>query len=127
MPMLKVMIAEDDLFMADMLADFLGENGYDVCGIASTVEDGIELGERCKPDLAVLDMRLAAGGHGKAIAARLKRQGGPGILYATGNNGNLGPLGLSKADGDACLGKPYRPADLLRALKIVEGIVATGR
>ena len=125
--MLKVMIAEDDLFMADMLGDFLGESGYEVCGIARTVEEAVALGERHKPDLAVLDMRLAEGGRGTDIAARLKRQGGPGILYATGNIGNIGELGLTKADGDACLGKPYRPSDIVRALKIVEQIVSTGK
>jgi hypothetical protein len=44
----------------------------------------------------------------------------------TGNNGVLGPWGLTKADGHASLGKPFRPADLLRALEIVEQIVSTG-
>ena len=125
--MLKVMIAEDDLYMADMLGDFLGESGYEVCGIARTVAEAIALGERHKPDLAVLDMRLAEGGRGTDIAARLKRPGGPGILYATGNIGNLGEIGLTKADGDACLGKPYRPSDIVRALKLVEQIVTSGK
>jgi hypothetical protein len=33
---------------------------------------------------------------------------------------------LSGAEGDACLAKPYRFADLVRGLEIVAGIVATG-
>ena len=69
--MSTVMIAEDDLLMADMLEDVLVAGGYEVCGIARTVEQGIELGDRCKPDLAVLDIRLADGGLGTDIAARL--------------------------------------------------------
>jgi two-component sensor histidine kinase/ActR/RegA family two-component response regulator len=124
--MLKVMIAEDDFFMADLLGEYLGDNGYEVCGIASTVEEAVELGERHKPDLAVLDMRLAAGGRGTDVAAWLKRQGGPGILYATGNIRNIGPTTLTKDNGEACLGKPFRPEDLVRALKIVEQLVSTG-
>src|SRR5471032_1707583 len=122
--MVKVMIAEDDLLMADMLEDVLIESGYEVCGIARTVEEGVELGERYKPDLALLDLRLAAGGLGTEIAARLDRQGRPGVLYATGNNGQIE---LTKANGEACLGKPYRAADVVRALKIVEEIVSTGK
>ncbi|MEA2731969.1 MAG: hypothetical protein QOF70_6444 [Acetobacteraceae bacterium] len=121
--MLKVMIAEDDLFMADMLEDVLIGGGYDVCGIARTVSEAIELGERHKPDLAVLDVRLADGDLGTDIGARLNRVGGPGILYATGN---LGQIDLGHANGTACLVKPYRPADLIRALKIVEQILSTG-
>jgi DNA-binding response OmpR family regulator len=117
--MLKVMIAEDDLFLANALGAFLADNGYDVCGIAPTVEAGISLGDRHKPDLAVLDVRLFAGGHGKEIAAELMGRG-LGVLYVTGNNGALGPWGLAKGDGHACLNKPFQPADLLRALAIVE-------
>ena len=87
--MLKVMIAEDDLMMADMLEDVLVEGGYEVCGIARTVEKGVELGERHQPDLAVLDLRLAGGGLGTEIATRLNRRGQLGVLYATGNIGHL--------------------------------------
>jgi two-component sensor histidine kinase/ActR/RegA family two-component response regulator len=119
----KVMIAEDDLMMADMLEEVLVEGGYEVCGIARTVEMAVELGERHQPDLAVLDLRLAGGGLGTEIAARLNHQNHLGILYATGN---LGHIGLTKADGEACLGKPYRSEDVVRALKIVEEIVSTG-
>jgi two-component sensor histidine kinase/ActR/RegA family two-component response regulator len=121
--MLKVMIAEDDLMMADMLEDVLVEGGYEVCGIARTVDKAVELGERHKPDLAILDLRLAEGGLGTDIAARLNHQGRPGVLYATGNASHVS---LTKADGEACLGKPYRPEDVVRALKIVEQIVNTG-
>ena len=106
-----------------MLEDVLVGNGYDVCGIARTVEKAVELGERHKPDLAVLDVRLADGGIGTDIAARLNRRGSLGVLYASGN---AGQMGLTKADGEACLGKPYRPVDVVRALKIVEQMVSTG-
>jgi len=122
--MLKVMIAEDDLLMADMLEEFLIDAGFQVCGIARTVEEGIALGRLHKPDLALLDLRLANGGLGTEIAAQLDRQGGLGILYATGN---AGQIRLTKDDGEACLDKPYRPADVVRALNIVEEIVSTGK
>jgi two-component sensor histidine kinase len=121
--MLKVMIAEDDLFMADMLEDILVDAKYEVCGIARTVDTAVELCERHKPDLAILDLRLAEGGLGTEIAARLLPPGRPGILYATGNAGNNR---LTKVDGEACLGKPYRPEDIVRALKIIEQIIVTG-
>jgi DNA-binding response OmpR family regulator len=78
--MTKVMIAEDDLLMADMVSDILVQSGYEVCGIARTVEEGGELGVRYKPELAVLDLRLEAGGLGSDIAARLTGPSRPGIL-----------------------------------------------
>jgi two-component sensor histidine kinase/DNA-binding response OmpR family regulator/putative methionine-R-sulfoxide reductase with GAF domain len=121
--MLKVMIAEDDLMMADMLEDLLVIDGYEVCGIANTVERAVKLCELHAPDLAILDLRLADGGLGTEIAARLNYPGRPGILYATGNGNQIR---LTRTDGEACIGKPYHPQDVVRSLKIVEQIVKTG-
>jgi len=121
--MTNVLIAEDDLFVADMLENVLVEGGYDVCGIARTVQEGIALTQLHQPDLAVLDLRLAEGGLGTDIAARFNRQDRPGVLYATGN---VDQIRMAKADGEACLSKPYLPADVIRALQLVEQIVTTG-
>jgi len=121
--MLRVLIAEDDLMIADMTEAILVAQGYEVCGIARTVGEAVALGRRHKPDLAVIDLRLADGGLGTAIATQLGPLGRLGVLYATGN---ISHIMLTAADGDACLAKPYRPADLVRGLEIVAGIVATG-
>ncbi len=116
-----VMIAEDDLLVADMLEGVLVDNGYDVCGIARTVDKAIELSERYKPDLAILDIGLAEGGLGTDIPARLKQTDHMGILYASGN---VGQMNLTNADGEALISKPFRPEDVIRALKVVEQIVS---
>ena len=42
--MLKVLIAEDDLMIADMSEDVLVEHGYEVCGIGCTVDQAVTLG-----------------------------------------------------------------------------------
>jgi CheY-like chemotaxis protein len=121
---LKVLIAEDDLMIADLAEEILIEHGYEVCGIARTVAEAVVLAQHHKPDLAVLDLRLADGDLGTEIAAQLLPLGRLGVLYATGN---ISQVVLTSADGDACLSKPYRSADLLRSLEIVAEIVATGR
>jgi len=121
--MLQVLIAEDDLVIADLVEGALIGGGYQVCGIASTVAEAVKLGEDSRPDLAVLDLRLAEGGVGTEIAARLGNRGKLGVLYATGN---AAEFALTAADGDACIDKPYRPSDIVRALKVVEQIVRTG-
>jgi DNA-binding response OmpR family regulator len=118
-----VLIAEDDLMIADMIEEVLVAHGYDVCGIARTVAEAVVIGLRHKPDLAVLDLRLADGGLGTDIAAQLGAVGRLGILYATGN---MAEVILTAADGHACLAKPYSAADLLDALKIVADLVDTG-
>ncbi len=69
--MLKVLIAEDELMIADLLEETLIMSGYEVCGIARTVDQAVALAELHKPDLAVLDVRLARGGRGPEIARQL--------------------------------------------------------
>jgi CheY-like chemotaxis protein len=121
---LKVLIAEDDLMIADLAEEILVGGGYEVCGIARTVAEAVALAQRHKPDLAVLDLRLADGGLGTDIAAQLLPLGRLGVLYATGS---ISQVVLTTADGNACLSKPYSSADLLRGLEIVAEIVATSR
>ena len=121
--MLRVLIAEDELIIADLLEQYLIEQGFEVCGIARTVADAVALGELHKPDVAILDIRLARGGQGPEIAKRLKCRGRLGVLYATGESrkSNLGP-----SDGEALITKPYRLEDVGRALEIVHEIATVG-
>jgi CheY-like chemotaxis protein len=121
---LKVLIAEDDLMIADRAEEILVDSGYEVCGIARSVAEALALAQHHKPDLAVLDLRLADGGLGTDIAAGLLPFGRIGVLYDTGN---ISQVVLTTADGDACLSKPYRTVDLLRSLEIVAEIVAAGK
>jgi hypothetical protein len=109
--------------IADSAEDIIVENGYQVCGIARTVAEGVALAWVHKPDLAPVDLRLGDDELGTEDAAQLVPRGKLGILYATGN---VSQVVLSLADGHACLSKPYRAADLLRSLEIVSEVVDTG-
>jgi DNA-binding response OmpR family regulator len=120
--MFKVLIVEDDLMLADFAEEILVERGYEVSGIARTVADAVALARHSRPDLVILDLRLADGGLGTEVAAQLASLGRPGILYVTGNMSQV-----ALTNGDACLAKPYRSADLLRGLEIIAEIVATGK
>jgi len=120
--MLKVLIVEDDLMLADFAEEILIERGYEVSGIARTVDDAVALVRHSRPDLVILDLRLADGGLGTEVASQLPSAGRPGILYVTGNMSQV-----ALTNGDACLAKPYRAADLFRGLEVVAEIIATGK
>jgi DNA-binding response OmpR family regulator len=121
--MLKVLIAEDDLLIADLAEETLTEHGYEVCGIGRNVADSLALASRHKPDLAILDVRLADGDMGTAIAAELTDRRNLGILYVTGN---IAAVEQAAVHGHACLQKPYRSMDLLRSLEIVAEMIDSG-
>lgn len=122
--MARIIIVEDDLLIADLLEDVLVDAGYDVCGIASNVAEAVDLCDRRRPDLAVLDLRLADGDCGTEIAARVKGDHKPGILYATAN---ARTVPLTAVDGEACITKPYHCADIVQALQIVSELADKGK
>lgn len=121
--MIKVLIAEDDLMIADIAGEFLSASGYEVCGIARTVGEAVAFSKAYQPDLALIDLRLARGGIGTEIVRQLPAGERPGILYASGN---VSQFDLTKNDGEASISKPYSAEDLVRSLEIVAEIVATG-
>ena len=120
--MAKVLIAEDELILADLLESTLLNSGYEVCGIARTVAEGISLARYHRPDFAIINFHLANGDRGTDLAAELEDIPALGILFVTGNVGNA----LTSANGHACLTKPYRENEVRRALEIVGEIVAGG-
>ena len=122
--MLRVLIAEDQLIIAELMEVVLIASGYEVCGIASTVDEAVALGELHKPDLAVLDVQLARGGYSPEIARRLNSHGKFGVLYTSGEDARISTLTL--ADGEASIAKPYSAEDLVRALEIVREIAIGG-
>ena len=114
--MVKVLIAEDSILLADMLEDFLESQGFEVCGIASTVTEAVMLADLHQPDIAIFDYRLANGEFGSQIRPLLKDKLKMRILYASGD-----PLDkkLNHDDGDAYIQKPYGLYDLIRSIGVV--------
>ncbi len=114
--MLKVLIAEDNILLADLLGDYLTSQNYDVCGLAHTVDEAVALADLHKPDIAVFDFRLSNGEFGSQIRERMQDKKSMAIIYVSGD-----PLDnkLSREDGDAYIQKPYGMKDLSRALQIV--------
>jgi DNA-binding response OmpR family regulator len=122
--MLKVLIAEDDIIIADMIEDRLVLDGFIVCGIACNIAEAVSLAVQEKPDVAIVDVRLADGDLGTDLAVRLRELDGDlGILYATGNVEAV----LGHSVGEACLRKPFKAAALAPALRLVVNKLRTGQ
>jgi len=115
----KVLVVEDSVLLADMVEDFLISGGYEVCGIARTIQEAVLLADLHKPDLGVFDFRLANDELSSQIRPLLQDKTSMGILYATGDALNTI---LSNADGEAYIQKPYGRNDLLKALETVQAI-----
>ena len=120
---MKVIVAEDDIMLADYLADALADLGHEVSGVACDVAGAVALARAHHPGVAILDMHLGRDEHGTEIANRLSASNdldGIGILYVTGEAEQVVRVARF---GHACLHKPYSLATLQRAITIVDNMV----
>jgi DNA-binding response OmpR family regulator len=111
-----VLIVEDEPLIAALAEDALLDAGFEVSGIAAHAHGALRLVHERRPDLVLLDVRLAGSRDGIELAGDLAPMG-IGILFVTGN---CREVRLRATHGEACLSKPYRPDDMIAALRIVD-------
>lgn len=69
-----VLIVEDDALTALELSNLAAQVGCRVVGLASTGPRGVALADHLRPDLVLLDVRLAKGTDGLDAARQIRRQ-----------------------------------------------------
>ena len=108
-PNIRVLIIEDDPFIAMDLEDTLVEAGYHVCGLAGSVEEGLSSIERESPSLATLDYHLGRD-TSDAIADALDKRRIPYVYIS----GNAHELDWATAP---VISKPVAPRTVVRTLE----------
>ena len=113
---MDILVVEDEFLLALALEDCLTRAGHRVIGPARRRADALDCAARARPDLVLLDIRLAGGDDGVELAAELDERVGAPILYASGQTEEArdAPVGLG------VLRKPYSERDLLRSVRVVE-------
>ncbi|MBI3307395.1 MAG: response regulator [Candidatus Omnitrophica bacterium] len=110
----KILIAEDERDIAQMLALRLEEAGYDVL-IASSGPEAIALTKSGKPDLILLDFTLPKM-NGDVVCRELKSDSNcariPIILLSAYRQDQID----EHHEADAYLGKPYEAEELLEKI-----------
>src|SRR4051794_37934673 len=66
----RILLVEDDYFVALELEHELSDAGFEVIGIATTAEEAVNIGKSENPDLAIMDIRL--GGHRDGVDAAIE-------------------------------------------------------
>jgi CheY-like chemotaxis protein len=80
---LRVLIVEDDPLIALHLELLLRELGHIVVGAASRGSTAIEAAREHRPDLVLMDMRLAGRRDGAEIAAEIRSRYGIPVIFMT--------------------------------------------
>lgn len=117
----RILVAEDEGLVALEIETFLAGAGHDVVGTVAGRADALALARTERPDLALVDVRLANGDSGLDLAADLAALGVP-VLLVTGNC----PRELGRAVALGCLHKPFDERQLLTAVALATRLARGG-
>jgi two-component system, response regulator PdtaR len=116
-PVRRVVIAEDEALIRLDLAEMLAEEGYDVVGQAGDGQTAVELAEKHRPDLAVLDVKMPKL-DGITAAQRIAEQRiAPVVILTAFSQRDLVDRARD-AGAMAYLVKPFSKFDLVPAIEM---------
>jgi len=116
---LRVIVVEDDVMIATLLAELLTDMGH-VCSIESTEAGAVATAARWRPQLMIVDVKLGAGSGVAAVEAitRHERAPTPHVFISA----DISTVAADRPDAVA-IQKPFRESDLVRAMRrAVEGL-----
>lgn len=102
-----ILIVEDDYLVSVQAEAALTDAGFDVVGVANSAEAALELARTGKPDLVVMDIRLAGDRDGVDIAKELFGALGLRSIFATAHNEEAVRRRAQPAKPLGWLPKPY--------------------
>ena len=111
-PRKVVLIVEDQLLIAMALQEELTELGYWVLDLAVRHQEALGLARQVRPDMALVNIDLAGGDDGSALAWDLKAMGIP-VIFISGQKDRVE---LAKEAAVASMPKPYSALDLVEAV-----------
>jgi CheY-like chemotaxis protein len=123
---LRVLLVEDEILTAMDIEYLVQQLGYEVCGIAASAPEAIQAAYDLRPDLVLMDIRLAHGTDGIQAAGEIRKRFGIGSLYLSAHTD---AATLHRAQATQPLGfiaKPYTEAQLETALRTATAMLRGG-
>jgi DNA-binding response OmpR family regulator len=107
-----LMIVEDEVLVSILLRDELQKAGYKVLDLTDRFDAAMEVAKAEKPDLALVNIRLAKGDDGIELSKHLKGLGIPVLLIS----GQVSRASSAKTVAIGSMPKPYDPEEMLLAV-----------
>jgi two-component system, response regulator PdtaR len=113
----SILIVEDEALVASYIQEVLQESGFAIAGIASSGPEAMSLVTTSKPDLALVDIKLAGPMDGIEVAQLLLSHFSVPAIFLSGI---CDPETMARAKAATPLGfleKPFRPSQVFNALE----------
>ncbi|MEB3021921.1 ANTAR domain-containing response regulator [[Mycobacterium] crassicus] len=116
-PARRVVIAEDESLIRLDLAEMLREEGYDVVGEAADGQEAVELAERLRPDLVIIDVKMPRRDGIDAASEIAAKRIAPIVMLTAFSQRELVERARD-AGAMAYLVKPFSASDLVPAIEL---------
>lgn len=120
-----LLVVDDDPRLRELLARYLGEQGFRVTAAADATAMDAEL-SRARPDLVILDLMLP-GEDGLSIARRLRARDNLPIIILSARGEDVDRIVGLEIGADDYLAKPFNPRELLARIRAVLRRPATAK
>jgi two-component system, response regulator PdtaR len=111
----RVLLVEDEHLLAALMEQWLIEAGYEVVGIVSNAKAALDVAERRRPNMVIMDVRLAGHRDGIDTAEQIYTSLGIRSLFSSAYGDDWTRLrAMPKPLG--WRGKPYGRMEFLRAV-----------
>lgn len=107
-----LLIVEDEALVAITLRDELQDAGYKVLELTERHAEALDVARAEKPNLALVNIRLAGGDDGIELAEQLKALGIPVLLIS----GQVSRARSAQTVAVGSMPKPYDAAEMVRAV-----------
>ncbi|SFE27348.1 CheY chemotaxis protein or a CheY-like REC (receiver) domain [Sulfitobacter brevis] len=115
-PALRILVVEDNVFIAFDLEAQIQDMGHVVVGIAMTASSAIEMSNQHRPDLAIVDLQLADGSRGQDAAEHLRTELEIPSIIVSGSLHHVTADERAIIQPIAMLSKPLLPNELRQVI-----------
>ena len=114
---LRILVVEDEALILMQIETMLEGAGHCVVGTAMTAAEAIAQIETCRPELVLIDLRLADGSSGVEVAQAIRDRDGITAAFMTANARQLSE---EMEGATAVIAKPFSETVLEDALAYLE-------
>lgn len=113
----RILVVEDELFIAEDIRGILLEANYDVIGTASSADEAMMLARIHEPNLVLLDVVINGARDGISTAMAIKRDFDAAIVFLTSRSDDATLTRAESLAPNGYLLKPFTTQELLVAVR----------
>lgn len=113
----QILIVDDELWAALDMEWVVRKLRHEVVGPAATADEAIELAEKARPDLVLMDIRLADDSDGVAAAVEIRQRFDIPSVFVSAHGDSLTRKRAIAARPSGFIEKPFTPETLTLAIE----------